>query len=447
MVAQGEDTRSERNVRYVANLVDFLDQLEKALQSGDVSKLAAQASELRHFTESIEIDSRDAFMQLLDQMREFQRRLREAEILASRDALTGIANRREFNRHLAARIETKREFCVLLFDLDSLKSHNDRFGHLCGDEILKQLAARLNSQVRARDFVCRWGGDEFAVILDCGLDPGLARSRQIAEWLNRPYHVTVEGQEMLIAMHVSVGIAEYVAGETPEQLFHRVDESMYRQKGAQSHWLVARFPPQVLTWIGRTREFAHSDQCRSPGHRRGARHRQAAGDWFRRGREPGRIAGAQQGRAGSGAPGDRARRRQCAADSRRRHRLRAGERRGGSHARALRRSAGAGVRGSGAGTHRPVRGAVAQGLGGDHSHQSAGRDARLPGGAAAHDRAPLGQDHRAQRPGAAAPRPNFSAYAASKTAVVRLVETIAEEVRDHNIQINCMGPERPPTRT
>ncbi len=234
MVAQGEDTRSARNVRYIDNLVDFLDQLEKALQSGDVSTLAAQASELRHFAQSIEIDTRDPFIRLLDQMREFQQRLREAELLAARDTLTGIANRREFNRQLATRIEQKRAFCVLLFDLDSLKSHNDRFGHLCGDEILKQLAARLNSQVRARDFVCRWGGDEFAVILDCGLDPGVTRSSQIAQWLNRPYHVTVEGREMLIEVHVSVGIAEYAAGETPENLFRRVDESMYRQKGAQS---------------------------------------------------------------------------------------------------------------------------------------------------------------------------------------------------------------------
>ncbi len=234
MVSQGEDGRSSRNVRYVDNLVDFLDQLEKALQAGDVSKVAGQAAALRRFAESIEIDTRDAYLALLQQMREFQRRLREAELLAARDTLTGIANRREFNRQLAARTEAQREFCVLLYDLDSLKSHNDQYGHLCGDEILKQLGARLSSQVRARDFVCRWGGDEFAVILDTGLDPGRARSVQIAQSLNRPYHVTVEGREMLIEIHVSVGIAEYVAGETPEQLFHRVDESMYRQKGAQS---------------------------------------------------------------------------------------------------------------------------------------------------------------------------------------------------------------------
>ena len=230
MVAQTEENRSERNVHHVGHLVDFVDQMEKAVKAGDLDQLREQTSELRSFAESIELDTRDAFVQLRDQMREFQHRLREAELLASRDALTGVANRREFDRQLAARIEAKREFCVLLFDLDALKHFNDRHGHLYGDEILKQLGARLSSQIRTRDFVCRWGGDEFAVILNCGLHPGVARSQQIAQWVNRPYTVSVDGREIEVAVHVSVGIAEYIAGETPEQLFHRVDESMYSHK-------------------------------------------------------------------------------------------------------------------------------------------------------------------------------------------------------------------------
>ena len=233
MVAQSEQARSARNVRNVEHLVDFVDQMEKAVQAGDLDRLHQHAAELRRFAESIELDTRDAFVQMRDQMREFQHRLREAELLASRDPLTGVANRREFNRQLAARIEARREFCVLLFDLDSLKGCNDRYGHLYGDEILKQLGARLCSQIRTRDFVCRWGGDEFAVILDCRLDPGLGRSQQIAGWVNRPYTVSVDGNEVLVGVHVSVGIAEHTPGETPEQLFQRVDESMYRQKNGQ----------------------------------------------------------------------------------------------------------------------------------------------------------------------------------------------------------------------
>jgi len=234
LVAESEQTRSERNVHRVGHLVDFVEQMEQAVQTGDLKRLREQTVELRGFAESIELDTRDAFAQMRDQMREFQQRLREAELLASRDALTGVANRREFNRQLAARMEAQREFCVLLFDLDSLKCFNDQFGHLYGDDILRQLGARLASQVRTRDFVCRWGGDEFAVILDCGLDPGVARSEQIANWVNRPYSVSVDGNEVTVEVHVSVGIAEHFAGETPEQLFQRVDESMYRHKNGQS---------------------------------------------------------------------------------------------------------------------------------------------------------------------------------------------------------------------
>jgi len=232
LVARNEDTRSARSVGYVEHLSDFVDQMEKAVESRDLASLAGQAVKLRGFAESIELDSRDAFALLREQIREFQQQLHEAVLLASRDALTGVSNRREFERQLALRIASQREFCVLLFDLDGLGMVNDQFGHLCGDEILKQVSARLSTQVRTGDFVCRWGGDEFVVILDCGLEPGRARARQIAQWLNGRYRVTVDRHEILINMTVSVGIAERVTGESWEQLFQRVDESMYRQKNA-----------------------------------------------------------------------------------------------------------------------------------------------------------------------------------------------------------------------
>jgi diguanylate cyclase (GGDEF)-like protein len=232
LVAQNEDTRSARNVRYVEHLVDFVDHMEKAVQSGDFGKLAQQATDLRGFAESIELDSRDAFAELREEMREFQRRLREAELLASSDPLTGVANRREFDRQLAERIESSRQFCVLLFDLDEFKTINDQLGHLCGDELLKQLGARLNGHVRSRDFVCRWGGDEFVVLLDCGLDHASIRAREIAQWLNGPYRLNPDGRDVVVSVVVSVGVAEYVAGETREQLFRRVDASMYRQKAS-----------------------------------------------------------------------------------------------------------------------------------------------------------------------------------------------------------------------
>lgn len=174
--------------------------------------------------------SREDFARLREKIIEIQRRLHEVELLATLDPLTGVSNRRDLDRELEARIEAHQEFCVLLFDLNGFKEINDHFGHLYGDQVLKQLAARLSSQVRTRDYVCRWGGDEFLVILACDFAIAESRSRQIAERLNGPYHIVAEGREIRANIAVTAGLVQYCAGESPEQLFRRVDEAMYRQK-------------------------------------------------------------------------------------------------------------------------------------------------------------------------------------------------------------------------
>jgi diguanylate cyclase (GGDEF)-like protein len=152
--------------------------------------------------------------------------------LAYIDPLTGVANRREFDRQLAGRMAADRDFCILLFDVDAFKLVNDRFGHLCGDEVLKQLGARLARQVRSHDFVCRWGGDEFVAMLECALPVAVTRAKEIAQCLSGPYHVTVEQRQLSVEIAVSVGMAARVAGETPAQLFQRVDSSLYSKKTA-----------------------------------------------------------------------------------------------------------------------------------------------------------------------------------------------------------------------
>jgi diguanylate cyclase (GGDEF)-like protein len=230
MVTLTEDTSAGRNVQYVERLVDFVDRLDSAVRSGDLPRLASQTADLREFAHSIELISRDDFARLREKMLEIQRRLHEVELLATLDPLTGVANRRDLDRELAARTQARQEFCVLLFDLNGFKEINDRVGHLYGDEVLRQLGARLSSQVRARDYVCRWGGDEFIVILACELAIAETRSRQIAESLNGVYLISEPGREVGIDLTVSVGLVQYCSGESPEQLLRRVDESMYSQK-------------------------------------------------------------------------------------------------------------------------------------------------------------------------------------------------------------------------
>ena len=88
---------------------------------------------------------------------------------ATRDWLTGLYNRRYFEETLADHIESAtrygRELSLILFDIDGFKQINDTRGHEAGDEVLRQFADFLNKTVRKADIVCRFGGDEFAVIL------------------------------------------------------------------------------------------------------------------------------------------------------------------------------------------------------------------------------------------------------------------------------------------
>jgi diguanylate cyclase (GGDEF)-like protein len=230
LLAQNENAVAVRNEKYIERLARFVEQMEQVARSGDRALAAGQAVELRGFVESMEQDSRDANTLLREKLAEFQNKLREVEFLASIDPLTGVANRREFDRQLAARIAADRAFCVLLFDLNTFQRVNYDHGHLCGDEILKQLGTRLSTHVRPRDFVCRWGGDEFAAILECSLANAEARAQEIARLLCSPYKVVLEGQEIEVNIGVSVGVAERSAGETAEQVFHRADDAMYRQK-------------------------------------------------------------------------------------------------------------------------------------------------------------------------------------------------------------------------
>ncbi len=88
---------------------------------------------------------------------------------ATRDYLTGLYNRRFFDEtladHVAAANRYDRELALVLFDLDDFKSINDKAGHAAGDEALRQLASLLETTARKADIICRYGGDEFAVLL------------------------------------------------------------------------------------------------------------------------------------------------------------------------------------------------------------------------------------------------------------------------------------------
>jgi diguanylate cyclase (GGDEF)-like protein len=149
------------------------------------------------------------------------------------DALTDVPNKRylrEFlDRELARAARYERPLSLILFDIDRFKSINDQHGHLCGDHVLRELAARLKPAVRAEELLARYGGEEFAVVLP---ETAAAEARVMAERLRglvrgEPFHF----DQQTLSVTISLGLATSTDGATTAgELIRRADEKLYEAK-------------------------------------------------------------------------------------------------------------------------------------------------------------------------------------------------------------------------
>jgi len=165
--------------------------------------------------------------------------------LAVTDQLTGLHNRRYMVGQLDALVARACKggdpVGALLIDIDHFKKINDGFGHDVGDEVLREFAVRVATNVRAIDLPCRYGGEEFVVIM-----PGasLAAAERVAERIR--VHVAgspfrVAGGTELLTVTISIGVAATLGeGDTPEALLKRADEAVYEAKAAGRNKVIAR---------------------------------------------------------------------------------------------------------------------------------------------------------------------------------------------------------------
>jgi diguanylate cyclase (GGDEF)-like protein/PAS domain S-box-containing protein len=149
---------------------------------------------------------------------------------ATHDALTGLANYREFMETLDSEVRRAERgnhtFALLLLDLDELKAINDKYGHLAGNRALKRLSEVIKDHCRATDLAARYGGDEFAVVL-IDADPGMAN--RIAQRVER----VMRDERERPFLTVSIGIGIYPdEGRTAAQLLEAADRSLYKHKQA-----------------------------------------------------------------------------------------------------------------------------------------------------------------------------------------------------------------------
>ncbi|WP_229258809.1 sensor domain-containing diguanylate cyclase [Duganella flavida] len=157
------------------------------------------------------------------------------EQLATRDGLTGLANRRCFDDTLNAEwqraLRQQQPLSLLMVDVDNFKQYNDAYGHLGGDECLQRIATAVSSEMRANDLVARYGGEEFAVILPNQSLKGAAivaeRIRRRVEQLRLP---NLGSQQHVVTVSIGAATALAAAENDPSQLVATADSALYRAK-------------------------------------------------------------------------------------------------------------------------------------------------------------------------------------------------------------------------
>jgi diguanylate cyclase (GGDEF)-like protein/PAS domain S-box-containing protein len=186
---------------------------------------------------------------------------------AIHDPLTGLHNRRfleeAFHRELLRAASKRSPVGVLMLDLDHFKEFNDAHGHAAGDALLRAFAVQLRSDIRAEDIACRYGGEEFAVILpDATLEQAMARAEQIREGM-RSIVVDFQGKR-LAGMTISIGVAGLPAhGASPDALLRAADAALYAAKaeGRDRTRLAAAIPESTAGQPGssaRARKWTRS---------------------------------------------------------------------------------------------------------------------------------------------------------------------------------------------
>ena len=153
---------------------------------------------------------------------------------ATMDGLTGLINHKRFYEILEKELWRSRRYgghiSLIMIDIDNLKTINDTYGHRAGDKVIRKISGKIRECVRQIDAAARYGGDEFAVILpNTTLDDAVVVAERMVETVSRS---PVTWKKEQIELTISVGVGEYTADTTPEDITSHSDKALYTAKQA-----------------------------------------------------------------------------------------------------------------------------------------------------------------------------------------------------------------------
>ncbi len=229
--------------RYENNLGEHSAQLKKAQTLATLQQieqvLLEEVEKMKLSTVAYKRELDNAQIKIREQEAVLERLSKDA----STDFLTQVFNRAAFDRRLVEEFARYKRygqvFSLVLFDIDHFKNVNDTYGHLAGDRVLKAVALLINEEKRVADFLARFGGEEFVLIL-----PGIEKETAgtVAEKFRRKIEsTTFKFENQNINITVSAGVAEVESrDELPSDVVKRADEALYQAKSAGRNRIVVK---------------------------------------------------------------------------------------------------------------------------------------------------------------------------------------------------------------
>ena len=213
---------------------------EQVSQAKSIEDLGRIVSVIVSDTKKMVEKNKELEFQLVNsstQVEELRKNLDTVKKEAMTDGLTGLTNRKAFDRQIRNCIEDAMEdgepLVLMMLDIDHFKKFNDTYGHQVGDQVLRLVARTLTDGVKGRDTAARYGGEEFAIILpNTPVDSGLKVADTLRKSVENKEVVNKASHENLGRITLSAGLAEYRSGESVADFIERADQALYEAKKA-----------------------------------------------------------------------------------------------------------------------------------------------------------------------------------------------------------------------
>lgn len=215
------------------------DEFESLARIGDVNELRRQlhqnVTQLRESVEAMRQESIESVTEFESQIRNFEQRLEAARKGWGTDRLTNLPSRREAERRMQKIPKTNKPVCLLIFDIEGFGNINAQYGSVFGDRLLQALAHTLKSSFPDENTLFRWGADEFLVVAEGTLAMRAPQTRSICDaFAHGRYSTCGDSGRTSVSATLAGGVAEYIPGESQEDLYRRARETLEHSRLAFS---------------------------------------------------------------------------------------------------------------------------------------------------------------------------------------------------------------------